>query len=406
MACALLFIVVAAVAVPLSFDGAVDAQVALDLIDLPFSIDESLLGELLEQDHAGSIASKADLGLLQDTFRLNLTGAGSSEANRPKRRPWGGDQVLKLARSRKPLVWVHLHKAGGTLMCYLAELNEKVVSTRHNCNWEGHDGWEESGRPSVRKSCSERAKMFHKNGYTYGQIEREMDDDELCDKFRYGIMFREPLALMQSIVNYELWYQRKVGHTAYSQPFLEFPDDVAKWLEGKIEAGAVPGSELAPWAWLDNFQTRLVANAFDVPVGQITEDHLARARAFLRKNKFMVQVLEDLPTQGERLFNKLGWTMGWRNGILKAKKNSFQDMLRKHALNTTDRADRAVPRPFTAEELDYLRDLNRYDLELYNGVRDPSSEQPAEQPAEQPGSVAKTASDAAGRRTASFLRKQ
>jgi hypothetical protein len=390
MPCALLGIVVAAVALPLSLDRAGDAQVAWDLIDLPFSIDESLLGKLLQHEDAESAPIKKDLGLLHRKFKSNSTGADASEAeetwhphrgHRPQLR--GASQpALKTSQPtpkdarplakgvrRKPLVWVHLHKAGGTLMCKMAKLNENVVQPENNCNWAGHDGWKQSGQPSVRKSCSERAQMFDESGYTYGQIEREMDDDEVCEEFRYGIMFREPLALMQSIVNFELWYQTKKEHSGYSQPFLEFPPDMAEWLRGKIEEKAVPGNELVPLAWLDNFQTRFLANAFDVPVGQINEEHLARARAFLHKKNFTVQALEDLPRQGEMLFHKLGWK--WRKGILQARHNSFEKIQR-------DPREETEYRVFTPEEEEYLRGLNKYDVELYKGARDLASVQSAE----------------------------
>jgi hypothetical protein len=379
MTCALLGIVVAAVALPRSFDGAVDAQVTWDLIDLPFSIDEALVSELLAADSA---PVKQDLGLLHRKVQSNLTGSGeAAESKPPQGRPpkFRGAKVEKPARPvklkndglfrRKPLVWVHLHKAGGTLMCKLAKINENVVRPENNCNWDGHDGWKMSGKPSVRTSCKERAQMFHESGYTYGQIEREIDDDEVCNDFRYGVMFREPLALMQSIVNFEFWYQTKKEHDGYSQPFLEFPADIKKWLKGKIKEEAVPGNERVPWAWLDNFQTRFLANAFDVPVGQISKEHLARARAFLKKNDFTVQVLEDLPTQGKKLFNKLGWR--WNPHALKEKHNSFAKIQRDPEQKTESRA-------FTPEEIEYLRGLNQYDLALYNGARDPSSLQPAE----------------------------
>lgn len=424
MACSLLGIVVAAVALPRSVDGAVDAQVAWDLIDLPFSIDESLLGELLAHPAEDSTPIKLDLGLLDSKFKRNLKiasvqnltslwGADSSDADGPKQIKWQprlrGGGKLKPARPlggirRKPLVWVHLHKAGGHLMCNMAKLNENVVRPETNCNWEGHDGWKQSGQPSVRKSCSERAQMFHEFGYTYGQIEREISDEEVCDQFRYGIMFREPLALMQSTLNYELWFQTrgeskgrrlpekggqgappvlapptkpppKKERSIYSQPFLEFPSDVSEWLKGKIEAEAVPGNERVPWVWLDNFQTRFLANAFDVPAGQITRDHLARARAFLQRNDFTVQVLEDLPEQGENLFKKLGWT--WYKGAFKKKTHSFKKLLKNNP------SYKAEHRDFTPEEQDYLRRLNQYDVELYNGARDPLFVLPAEHPAEQ-----------------------
>lgn len=247
---------------------------------------------------------------------------------------------------KKPLVWMHVHKAGGSLMCQLAKKHERVVSPDENCNWKGHDGYEESGKAYKRVPCAERAKAFHSRGFTYGQVEREMDDNEVCSDFRYGVMLREPMSLMHSLLNYEIWYTAKFDHHP-----MNIPSDMRSWIQGKIDDQAVPGDQHAAWVHMDNFQTRVLANAFDVPAGQINAEHLDRARTFLQNNGFMVRILEDLPTQGESLFNELGWA--WEPGALHRKVNKLA----------------MEERPFMPEEKDYLKELNKYDYELYNGMR-------------------------------------
>jgi hypothetical protein len=269
----------------------------------------------------------------------------SDAASSLRKRPLASPE--RIIRSKtKPLVWVHLHKAGGTLMCQMAKKNEHVVYPNENCNWKGHDSWKQSGPRYYKKTCADRARMFEAGGFTYEQVEREMDDDELCEEFRYGVMFREPLALMKSIVNFEIWEQRHFDHT-----FLEVPADLDMWLKSKITMEAVPGNQLTPWSWLDNFQTRVLANAFHVPAGKITEEHLGKARAFLQNHSFTVQILEDLPTSGHELFQKLGWNV---------PPSAFQ-----HKVN----AKPEETRPFTDEEVEYLRGLNKFDYELYKGAR-------------------------------------
>jgi hypothetical protein len=369
MAWAFLGIVATSVALPAS--AGEDAEVAWDLIDLPFSIDDSLLSEQLKHDDADTAPIRKDVALLHRTSRSNLTHANLRAVERSRPKPLlRADELLKEPRRvtirHKPFVWLHVHKAGGTLMCEMAKrMEEKVVIPENNCNWIGHDRWRDSGQPSLRKSCAERAKMYHESGFTYGQIEREVDDDELCEKFRYGVMFREPLALMASIMNYELWYQTMMEHNAYPDPFLHFPANLTAWLQDKIEAEAVPVNELAPSAWLDNFQTRFLANAFDVPAGQITKEHLTRAQAFLQKHNVTVHVLEDLPMTGEKLFKELGWR--WNKAALKRKKMSI------HTILTNNPSHKTEQRPFTPEETEYLRRVNKYDLELYNGARVPAA---------------------------------
>jgi hypothetical protein len=231
-------------------------------------------------------------------------------------------------------------------MCKMAKLNEHVVYPNENCNWKGHDSWKQSGMRHYKKPCKDRVLLFESGGFTYEQIEREMDDDEFCDEFRYGVMLREPLSLMNSIVNFEIWFQRKFEHHS-----VGIPDDVEEWLKSKIAMREVPVNQLQPWAWLDNFQTRLLANAFHVPAGKITEEHLEKARSRLEKHNFTVHTLEDLPTRGEQLFAELGW---------KIPPFSFEEKVNKI---------HEEMRPFTVEEQDYLRSLNQFDYELYNGAR-------------------------------------
>merc|ERR1719298_147895 len=123
---------------------------------------------------------------------------------------------------------------------------------------------------------------------------------------------------MNSIVNFEIWFQRKFEHHS-----VGIPDDVEEWLKSKIAMREVPVNQLQPWAWLDNFQTRLLANAFHVPAGKITEEHLEKARSRLEKHNFTVHTFEE-------------------------KVNKIHEEMR----------------PFTVEEQDYLRSLNQFDYEL------------------------------------------
>lgn len=274
----------------------------------------------------------------------DATGATSSHSSSPRSSPVASPK--RSGDRKKPLLWMHVHKAGGSFMCQMAKRNERVVAPEENCNWKGHDGYQQSGQAYTRVSCDERAKAFHRRGFTYGQVEREMDSNEVCDEFRYGVMLREPMSLMHSLLNYEIWYTQKFAHHN-----LNIPPDMVDWLKGKINDQTVPGDQFAPWVHLDNFQTRVIANAFDVPAGQISDEHVEKARSFLQNNGFMVHILEDLPTQGESLFNELGWK--WQAGALHRKVNQLA----------------MEERPFMPEEKQYLKELNKYDYALYNGMR-------------------------------------
>merc|ERR1712048_1191666 len=101
------------------------------------------------------------------------------------------------------MLWVHIHKAAGTTMCALAKINgERVVKPNRNCNWD-FDGSIDILTTST-PSCKGRADHFNKNGYTWGQIERELYDGAICPDFDYGIMLRDPIKLRQSFAFYQL----------------------------------------------------------------------------------------------------------------------------------------------------------------------------------------------------------
>eukprot|EP00746_Dinoflagellata_sp_MGD_P006449 gnl/MRDRNA2_/MRDRNA2_112618_c0_seq1.p1 gnl/MRDRNA2_/MRDRNA2_112618_c0~~gnl/MRDRNA2_/MRDRNA2_112618_c0_seq1.p1 ORF type:complete len:142 (+),score=9.45 gnl/MRDRNA2_/MRDRNA2_112618_c0_seq1:413-838(+) len=106
----------------------------------------------------------------------------------------------------------------GSFTCADAVSNgERVVVPSANCNWLGKDAiWGERGygesyhgigqqnRPQV--SCSDRAAYFKKWNFTYGQIEREMTDLDICSEFRSGTLLRDLFDYMASVGAFEkLW---------------------------------------------------------------------------------------------------------------------------------------------------------------------------------------------------------
>ena len=101
---------------------------------------------------------------------------------------------------------VHFHKAGGTWMCNLAKAAGEVTPKPDllNCNWKPDDVHVEvninkTGHPS----CDERRQYYAKNGITYAQLEREVHADDLCEGIQYSCLFRDPISLIQSLINFE-----------------------------------------------------------------------------------------------------------------------------------------------------------------------------------------------------------
>ena len=97
------------------------------------------------------------------------------------------EELLEMSPRFK--IHVHLHKAGGSLMCMLAEqAGERSPFwdwvEGANCNWMHHDDLGDSGLPELLPNCSTRRAAYMEHGWTYTQIEREITDGDLeCDDF-------------------------------------------------------------------------------------------------------------------------------------------------------------------------------------------------------------------------------
>lgn len=244
---------------------------------------------------------------------------------------------------QKPLMWVHIHKAAGTLMCHLAPLAyERIVLPNSNCNWNPQDMFGTSGNPEAGPTCLERMHYFEKHGYTYGQIERELWDSDYCwDHFDYAVMLREPIDLMHSSLNYNKKFYHGKGkaalHVLKDHMRTGRHHSAVQWHEFLI---------------LDNMQVRLLANALDVPAGQIDDSHVEKAKQVLNNFK-AVGALEDLSSNALSFFGKLGWEPHMASHVRGPKKNHVKvDVL-----------------DFTPDEEDWLRDHNKYDIALYQYAR-------------------------------------
>lgn len=54
----------------------------------------------------------------------------------------GAVRIAPRNRNGRPVLYTHLHKAGGTCMCQLAKLNKETFARgSHNCNMEPDDNW-------------------------------------------------------------------------------------------------------------------------------------------------------------------------------------------------------------------------------------------------------------------------
>lgn len=71
---------------------------------------------------------------------------------------------------RKPVIWLHLHKAGGTFMCQKAKAeHERVVTPGTVCNFRDNevDGVSRMGKKGIGMSCERRFQLFETKGFTW-----------------------------------------------------------------------------------------------------------------------------------------------------------------------------------------------------------------------------------------------
>jgi len=265
-------------------------------------------------------------------FWRSLLGLNSSAHKRP----------IAASAMEKPLLMVHVHKAGGTYMCQMAKV-AKMLVPQPACNWEEADGYRMSCQGGPFPTCAERAAHYKHSGWTAGAIERELYDSDICpDDFRYSVLLREPIHLIQSNLNFN--YHFFLGPGADESMEILKAELAGKHVAGENELG-----ECGHWKYMDNFQVRILAGATAVPAGKLTTAHLEKARE--RLSKFVaVEKLENLADASRRsaFFSKLGWHIN----------------LHEHSQDKVQTSSKVML--FSAEQVTKLRELNALDYELYN----------------------------------------
>ena len=112
----------------------------------------------------------------------------------------GALDVPVKARNGRPVMYTHLHKAGGTMICELAKRNdEKLPPNNSNCNMYPDDNWEggvaadpSAWPPTTSVGCAQRQKLVRDHSVTWMSQERWVDNEH-CDTFFYAITLRDPL---------------------------------------------------------------------------------------------------------------------------------------------------------------------------------------------------------------------
>ena len=300
-----------------------------------------------------------------------------------------------------PVLWLHVHKAAGSMMCALAKKNGETSASGlgSNCNLCGDSCSPPSAHPTIgnatfqpnmcgadvqpgptpneptaafqaarppstwwlnfTKSCAQRRLEGQRSSFM--SLERWMDD-EMCPGLLYGIALRDPLDRMVSNTRYS-WFHK------WSAP----PEHVVR-LASKGASGCydrrVRNTLMNSWedcfhvecatversvASYDNLYTRTLAgkDVFMLPAGAVTRAHLEQAKARLSQFTIVI-LLEKFSQHNAQLESILQWKCPSR----------------KCAIGNAHSTRYAGGKNFSAQELKGLREANRLDYELYRFAGD------------------------------------
>jgi len=247
--------------------------------------------------------------------------------------------------TRKPVIWIHIHKNAGTTMCVLAgknnenipQLSFKGATMSTNCMWASRDQFYLLNQ-SWHTSCAARRHAFATHQWTFGMIEREIHEDDICEGFMYAVLLREPVRHVVSMANFEEL-------------------DIARDLEC-IRTGALPcdgqtfsTSPTPPvhtWITFDNYQIRtlLGEDGLKIPPGQVTEEHARQVIAMLSKFD-LVSFVEEL---GDATPRMLSDTLGWNTTSI------------PHFKSGSSRSEQ----PISDQDLAYIEELNKMDRFVFD----------------------------------------
>lgn len=250
----------------------------------------------------------------------------------------------------EPVMWVHIHKAFGTTICAMASaMGESIVQPSMDCNYLDPSAATDMHRLLASKhgqdrrslavatplTCEKRAKLFKTNRWTWGAIERELDEGDICtENFIYAMAMRDPVSRLASIENFPngLWTPGRYHFSRLIQCVM------------MMDCQGQPG-----WEHYDNFLTRSLGGikTMQLPPGTLTKEHYEKAFAVL--SKFHLVVPMEMLTSHHVQSDFDHW-LGWHVELSGSKA--------------------PVPHrfPLSSTAQDQLRQINKWDMKLYNHV--------------------------------------
>ncbi|CAK0893073.1 unnamed protein product [Prorocentrum cordatum] len=264
---------------------------------------------------------------------------------------------------------LHLHNYGGTFQCALAQRHGECT----NPPWCNFEGCSEMVKSRLTP-CWKRLKATH---YTWIFEERGFNDDDIsCTGAQIVyVILRDPLAALESTLNANHFVKSHVLQAVNQAldgrsgpaPSLRRPAPSRSY-HGKVHVSsggrgqptaASPALDallrhdgcLPRWDHYhhfrprDHFAVRSLGGPYDAPLGSVGPAMLLEAkRRLLRLDG--VLILEEMG----RDFVQLEWLLGWKRSVYEAAKVAGGVAHRQR---------------WTPEEAEQLRELNRWDYELF-----------------------------------------
>jgi len=269
--------------------------------------------------------------------------------------------------SRKQVSWLHMHKFGGTFMTKMARLQgETFPLSSINANWMPDFCSTPRG---LRVLCAERTGVSSSSSHiSWSAMERELDEGDFCEDALVGTILREPLGALQSVLSHDQFDRKAILETLRNcyeaapakhfmyQPPADFISNASKCLP-----------EWDTYHHFDNFATRTLGGAYMAPPCGIDRSHLEVAKNQLRRMD-VVMILEELGSHLPQLKDIFRWNMTLVQPWKKINRKPGQKP--KHvpenlpAQTTTPKPKIKTP-PFTSEDMQFLKQSNAIDLELY-----------------------------------------
>lgn len=280
-----------------------------------------------------------------------------------KDEPIGARQRDKLA------VFLHIHKGGGSTMCYLARLNDEK-SFGGNCNAKSR---------TTRLKLASGSKDVVEN--TYGNFKSQnvtfvanewmlVESTPMSDDLVYITMLRNPLARMES--HFDMAMDQGLQRLMRNEELYRcrYADGIPSAQELKVRNQDLEVASRARTYFAlstpDNWQTRAVCGpaCAQVPFGKLTDEHLDIAKRRLESTFAVVGILEHFVETITLIHDHLQWKMKPEKNFMKHKGTSHGGM------SVLERVEKeSAKRPELLSFARWFHATNQFDIELYNFAR-------------------------------------